>query len=503
MAQLDFSMNLQNTRFSLLSSDQSRTVINPERGGNPDPPTVSYSHNMMATTEGYKTIGYTVRTPDVPAIVSGFTLVRPIIAIDGSLHILGWDGVGQAYRIAGSAWQIVNPSPPPILLTETITVGDVDGRSYIFYEGHGCFSYDSDTNTLNTVTLTGLDLSEVIGVAGSNGYLVAFTGDAIAWSSTLDPTDFVPSPVTGSGGGKIADIDGRIILTTSVSTGLLIYTGHNVVAASYTGNINFPWKLKEVPNSKGTSTIADIAFMSNSGPQFVRTFAGYQSVVPQTAEMLLPEVEDFLTGRRVETFNEVTFVYDEVFTGANILTRLTLIGSRYLVISYGLAESPFNPLGPYTHALIYDNVLSKLSKLLIRHIVCFDLSPIIAGAANTNAIAFLQLKGAVYTVDTNNSEEASGVLILGKLQHRRGKFLTILEISLTNADIFTKAYVQTSLNGSSFTTKEASLKLTSTQGERELIDYNIRETGVNHSVVIIGNVNLVDVHTTYTEAGDR
>ena len=53
-------------------------------------------------------------------------------------------------------------------------------------------------------------MAQVVGITQSTGYMIAWTKNTVAWSSTIDPTDFVPDSLTGAGGGGVEEVKGAI-----------------------------------------------------------------------------------------------------------------------------------------------------------------------------------------------------------------------------------------------------------------------------------------------------
>lgn len=507
MAQEKYSIDLRNTFFTLLSEQQARTVIGSEVGKAPaleDKPRLSYCHNVMPSLYGLDSIGYLSIIPAAP-LPPNLTFVDVRIAYgDAKSRIhLGWDNEGNVYALtAGSTTWVAIPATTPAtggvsFSPEEVTIGTVNGISYIFYSKIGAFTFNESTLQLDAVTLTGLNIPDTLGVVGSSGYLVAYTSQAIAWSSTLDPTDFIPSEVSGAGGGNVAGIAGAILFCTANPLGILIYTAANIVAATFTGNQRFPFKFRPVQSSKGGIALDLVAYEAEASEQFVYTKAGLQTVTSQGAETLLPEVTDFLSGRRFEDFDEVTktFQVTDLAATATMQKKIKLIASRYLVISYGLPSS-----STYTHALIYDIVLNKLGKIKRNHVDVFEYIGMQTEIAK-ETVAFVLSTGEVEILDFSATNSGTGVVILGKLQARRTRLLNLLGIEVENVDLGDTLTVtsEVSLDGKSTSLTDATLK----SEVANLRTYSIRSTGLNHSIMLIGKFNLTTLLITYTIAGRR
>ena len=487
MAQSQYRADLSKVSFPLLSEEQGRTLLGGARNESAEDnlPSIYYGHNIMPTDKGVQSIGYLGIASAAP-VGANLADVRTVYSEtkERTLLAIGVD----TYRLNAGVWQVVTggtTSP-----ANDITIGKVNGISYIFDKQSACYTYDSVGNSYTPVTLTGVALPNTLGVVASSGYLMTYTEDAIAWSSTIDPTDFTPSPVTGAGGGVVAGLGGKIQFVLPIATGVLIYTETNVISGAYTGNVQYPFKFREVSNSKGGITLDMVAYEQNAANHFAYTSAGFQTLVAQKADTLLPDVTDFLSGLRFEDFDEGTGLLVTENLAAPMLKKIKYIASRYLVISYGKTS--------FTHAIIYDTALSKLGKLKITHTDCFDYVGDQADSAK-ESLAFLLPDGSAQVVDF--ATNSSGVVIVGKFQERRSRLLTLLKVEVENigaADTCTLDSLYT-LDGKNVI-KKAGLNTYAVGLARS---YSFRVTGINHSLSFIGKFNLTSLLLIYKIAGRR
>ena len=501
MAQRKYSIDLQNISFPMLSEQQTRTIIGSTAGEAPskeDKPGVAYCHNVVPSRYGMDSVGY---LSVIPAATAGvFIDVRPIYGDELNLLYLAWDSVGSAYSLeeGATSWLPLSATVPVTggsgFTSESVTVGTVNGVSYIFYSGIGAFTYDESTNALVEAVLVGLDIASVLGVVASSGYLIAYTKRAIAWSSTLLATDFVPSSVTGSGGGNVAGIAGAILFCTANPLGILVYTRANTVAGTYTGNTQFPFKFRPVDDSKGGLSLDKVAYEDNAKLQFVYSKAGLQTVTSQRADIILPDTTDFLAGKRFEDYNESTGLYEvtDLDAATTMQKKIKFVASRYLIISYGISS--------FTHALIYDTAMQKLGKLRITHADVFEY----VGAQteiSRESVAFLLPTGEVKVLDFSTSADSNGVVILGKLQFTRTRMMTLLGVDIENVESASSLDVssQVSLDGKTFT--EVAGKVD--ESVENLRTYHFLDTGMNHSLVFKGKFNLTTAEIVFTTAGRR
>ena len=508
MAQQFYSIDLQDTQFPMLSEQQGRTIIGNSVGKSPaeeERVGVAYCHNVMPSQYGLDAVSYLTAIPEITDLPIGEEVIDIRIAygsLKSRIH-LAWDSVGNVYvlREGDTSWVVIPDTVPATtslsFSSDSVTVATVNGVSYIFYSTIGAFVYNETTGVLDSTSLSGLLISEVLGLVASAGYLVAYTDLAIAWSSTLVPTDFVPSQVTGAGGGNVAGIAGSILFITSNTLGLLVHTVANTLAGTTTGNVQFPFKFREIEGSKGGISLDLIAYEANSAEQFVYSKAGLQSVNSQRAKTLLPEVTDFLAGRRFEDFNEVTKLYEitDLATTTTMKKKIKLVASRYLVISYGLPSA-----SSFTHALVYDVVLQKLGKLKITHTDTFEY----IGAQSEiskETVAFVLTTGEVKLLDFSATADTNGVIILGKLQATRSKLLSLLGVEVENieTDATLSLDSQVSLDGKTSTLVAGSLRYSAAN----IRAFDFRSIGLNHSLMFIGKFNLVTVIIRYSVTSRR
>lgn len=495
MAQRSYTFNLKAADFPLLYRDQPSTVLNTEGPtvvNNAGFPAIAYCHNVMSTIRGMKSISYITRIASKSSVVvSSDADVRIIYGNNKTrLYILFAGSSVYILKSMATSWLKLSFISP--VVSNDITIGRARGISYIYFKKVGCYIYNESTDTLDEVILSGLDKTAILGITSSSGYLIAYNEDSISWGSVLDPIDFVPSTVTGAGSGFVGGIGGNIIFVLSNSLGLLIYSDTNIIAATYTGNVQYPFKLREVSNSKGGLTLDLSAYEANSTEQYVYTKAGLQSVTSRDAVTVLPEITDFLSGKVFEDFNETTLTFSEVNLSASMKKKLKLISSRYLVISYGISS--------FTHAIIYDVALKRLGKIKITHIDCFEYVDSQLEISK-EAIAFLCAGGEIKTLEFSTGSSSSGVLLMGKVQYSKTRMTTLLEVSAENiedSDVF-NVYDLYSIDGKT---------LKSVQGqeldkEDKIRRYGFSICGKNHSILCIGDFDLNTLSIKYILNGRR
>lgn len=494
MAQIVYRGNLAAAKFPFVSLNQGRTIIVPQYDNVYVPvvasktdddkdrgiPQIYYCHNVMPSSEGLQSVGYLQQI--APAITSIF--FREIHYIRSGINKAFFchnrlDNTNWIWK--GGIWVQINSVGGDHLTT----VAYVDGETYIYFANLACYKYDFGTNLLVLVVLTGLTAADVIGITSAAGYLIAWSLTAVAWSSTVDPTDFTPSLITGAGGGGVQGARSSINICAPHSLGFIVYTDVNAVAAVYSGNARYPFNFREITGSGGCNSLELISWDSNSTVHYVYTSSGLQSIALTGATTILPELTDFLSGKHFEDFieNELRFE-NTTFVGV-MKKKLTVVADRYLVFSYGIIE--------FTHALVFDLVTRRWGKLRVTHTDCFDFNFYAPELFETprEGIAFLLSTGLVRTVnfstDTTNS---SGVLVLGKFQYIRQR---MLQMQTANIENITEGaefnlYNLPSLNGKTFAPYELGF-LASNEGTYR--KYNFHGVGVNHTQIWIGAFNAV------------
>lgn len=512
MADITYRGNLKTAGFPLLSELFGRSVIVRNQDQNfvnglaakesidssIGIPQIYYAHNVVPTDQGYKSVSIdTVVEPAYPT-TAGFTDVLTIRNDAGDSALITSDAVGNVYVMETGTTVWITPVGAPIIPGRRISVAYVSGVSYIYFSNLGCYVYDFSTNTLTLTTLTGLTAADIIGVAGNSGYLLAYSTDAIAWSSVITPTDFTPSLTSGAGGGSVEGLRGSIVTVEEVYGGLIVFATDNAVAANYSGNPRYPYSFVPIPGCGGIRDYRNVASDTGSGMLYAYTESGMQSITLRSAATVFPEVTDFLGGALLEDFNETTnelILVDA--SGYEIQKRVVLIADRYLVISYGVTS--------LTHALFYDLSYKQWGRLRGNHVDCFELLEYPSSNVEIpkKSVAFLTAGGGINVLNTDIvNSNAYGVMILGKFQYVRTRMLQLQHVEFENVnqgDTF-ELYTIPSLDGKNLLTPAAGYLLESTGKFRH---YLFSTIALNHSILCKGAFNAVSFQLTFNTAGAR
>lgn len=481
----------QNFQRQLVSSED----LDKDRGI----PQVYYCHNVMPSADGFQSIGY---KQEITSSYTYFSDIKLLRDSQGTEVFFAHTNTGANYilKLGQSNWEQTTTivTSPNTLVTTAI----LNGQSYIYLAKVGCYVYDLNSNSLISVPLAGLAESEVLGITSSSGYMIAWTANTIAWSSTIDhtvvtdPIDFTPSLVTGAGGGNVEQAKGKLVLCVMHYLGFIIYTTENIVAAVYSNNSRFPFNLREIVGSGGLLDSSLVTMATNSSNQYAYTSSGLQLISISQTQTIMTEVTDFLSGRYFEDFDESTkqFIRQEVPSGLKKL--INLISDRYLVISYGVTS--------FTHALVYDVPQKRFGKLKIQHVNCFEWIPIGSGSdVARQSIGFLQQDGSIKTVDFSyTSTTSNGVILLGKYQYIRARLITLQEVEIENirSGANFQLYNLVSLDGKTLQSPALGYLAVDAYSHKS---YNFKQTGVSHTLLAMGAFYMSSIVLKFHSNGRR
>lgn len=536
MASRSFRLNTIAAAFPLISTyfgrstlargaeDSNYIVTNAYTGAQADRdlgiPMPMYMHNVMPTTPGLKSVGYEEIAAPTPGYL--FDSCFPILTNNNSRYLYSpCRGANALFDLGLKSWrptEFINDIHAPV------TKAHLHKQTYICYEHLGIFKFNEVSGLFEEVLIKGLDKTFIKGITSTNNYLIAYSQDAIYWSSVLDNTDFVPSLSTGAGSQIPIELKGQIVLCLELDSGFAIYTTGNIVFAAFANNIRFPFQFKEISNSGGLASADHVSQDTNSNNQYAWTTKGLQVISKSEAQGLFSEITDFLSSHVLEDYigqtgkiansnvssvwaaesqtwsdyplgpnNLVQFRYD-----APLNIKVSYICGRWAVFSYGTGNE-------YQWALVYDTQLKRWGKLKITHVDCFELSLAAQDLVTTETnhrFCFLQRSGAIQRLALEDSAICNdSVLIFGKLQHTRGRVTTLDSFEIENGyPGEMNLTVLTSLDGKNWLPDLLPLPQIIT---KNLTRWLLRTTGVNHSFKITGTFNIVSMQGTCTVGGFR
>lgn len=467
-----------------------------------DVPNLLWAENVVPVAQGVKSVSYKTVVTGLEG-AEDFDQIFPLRDEDEN-QVLFSPADGQNYVLDAGVW---TPDPLPAkwaaevpprylsadslktLETAQVNRAYVDGKTFVSYQQIGLAAAPNGTPVVsdgsiylwdpallelrrvtletNTDIVRNLDipLGEVGGVSSSNGYLLAWSGLSIHWApfngTAFDYEIYVNGAITGAGNQIPEDIKGPITAVAPVSGGFIIFTSRNAVAAFYNAN-NFasPWIFKEISNAGGVESFELITVDSAPSAIFAYTSGGLQRISLNTAETFAPDVGDFLGNRLLERFDVGTMQFSKTVTTIEFFVKLTYVGNRFLVISYGLYP------GVYSYAQIFDTGLQRWGRLRLAHRDAFlyqaaieevpvtygmlldvpysDLDAIayedlvVSGSGVTyprQSLAFLLRDGTIKVAvmdfrDKDEDDDSEAFVLIGKVQLSRSSNVTLHEVEI-------------------------------------------------------------------------
>lgn len=542
MSQVSYSANLAADDFPLLSQLQSRTVIvgkndqdyeleinsNQKLQKEKRFPQAYYIHNAMPSGQGYQSIGYIQKILNHPTATDfrGAFILRDTSENKSLYSPAG--GKNYIWDRNFNEWRSINP----IMAVETnlVTVAYLNGETYIFYEKIGCFKYNKTTQLFETVVLIGLVSANINGICAAQGFLLAWDDlNFIYRSQPGSPLNFTPDSALGSGAGIPEDIRGKIVVVLPIANGYIVYTTANMVAAVFQTNIRYPFNYKEISGSSGVVSPDHVSWQDNVGDHYAWTIAGLQKVNKSQAIAIFPEVTDFLTAKIFEDYNTIIDSFEVTKLTSQLNVQVTVVGSRYAVISYGVVS------GLFTHAIIYDLAFKRFGKVKIEHVDCFTyVVPNLSGDITWDMFAdltwddlgdttwadlqtqlrtqetpkeivgFLGTDGLVSIINFDLVQTGNiGVVVFGKYQYVRDRMLTLDSVDLENIDVGANFLLThlVSIDGKSIAFKNNLYLKTSVDGLRSYNTIRPQNTGKNHTLVGKGTFNLTSLEMKFHQDG--
>lgn len=507
MGQLVYRGNILPAGFPFLSEQFGRTVIvgrtdqlsskalgdgEADRLANAGAPQLYYCHNIAPNDHGLQSIDYSTL---VAQQAQGETRFNRIISLRDSLDRTAYLGIMNDGSVFITKPPFSSWTHKGNLGAGLTTRAYVQGTTYIYVANIGCYRFDFASDSFVGVSLGGLNPAAVIGIMSFAGYLIAWTSDTIAWSSIANPTDFVPSLSTGAGAASVEGAAGAILIVAATHAGILVYTTGNVVAASYTGNSQYPFTFRSLPASGGLKDVNHVDYDSLSGQQFAYTTSGMQQFDIQQSKAVFPEITDFISGGRIEDcdVNSGTFTVTDL--NSAMLKSVRLVANRYIIVSYGVTS--------LTHAILFDTQLKRFGKLRINHVACVDLVlGVSAVDIPRNSIGFLQADGTVKVVNFDSNVVATdSVALLGKYQLMRERMLQLDSVEFENVGSTSNLVVRdfVSIDGKN----SSPTILQSAVASGFYRKYNCRLTGKNHSLMLTGSMFLNTIVLTFNIHGKR
>lgn len=543
MPQFTYSGNLLNSEYPFLSRDAARTVIVPQQdqtyvpgasgqrdNKNKSVPEAWYLENFIATDYGYSAAQFVDRVDLSTVPLNGTTdyiancfqidtgnysdvLVLIVNNTSGSLSKWYYSKkLNSVYTAAQIQWTLF----ATIGTYLTPYFYSINGINYVGSYGTGLYKINLTSglpNSISVVALSGIVSSGIVAATSAYGYAIVSDGSNIYWSSTLDPTDFVPSLVTGAGGGAIQGLVGVVQRLVPIYEGFIIYSTQCIISARYTGNSRYPFSFEVLPGSGGIPTglglslaqtiSSNVAVSNNATEHLALTSSGIQRVSLNACNVELPELSDYFKKDIIERFDLTSNTFYSP-TNPNTATTTTIkptteciavVQSRYVVFSHyytDISIATINFSGTRVGAntsviLIYDLYLKRWSRLCLPSINI----PIASTSCNSDNIEELlllnlqngQLRAVNFNYDTAMINAVSGInkiIVLGKYQFVRSNFLHLQKVEIENTLTPCTVTALSSLDGKNFSTSLSTLA----QQTGYLNTNYFNAVGKNHSIVI-------------------
>ena len=564
MAIQRFKVALNNALFPLVSTKAQRAAFVPGLDAAPRTPRifmgedesvdynlsqVIYAENVMPVAEGIHSVGY--RQLIAPTVNEDFDSIFALR--DDQENTVLYSPAGGKNYVYNKTLGQWSSDPIAAVFGKTLAAGldpanskvtycYVDGKTFV------CFSrlkatdntdmsimfWDPATKSLipagSLISNLPFAAGTIDGVSSSSGYLIVYSELTVAWAffngTAFDYTIYANGAFTGAGYQIAEDIQGNIRAVLGVPGGFMMFTDKNCVAANYHAqSLVSPWVFREIPAAGGLESYEQATVEGTLGRVFAYTTAGMQSISLNSSESVFPNVSDFLAGRQIERYR---YDLQELYQGLvnlDFYTKLTVVGNRYIVVSYGTFPKI------YSFALVYDLALKRWGKLRQVHRDCFyyaygaeeaaltyaalgdvsydnpDLTTYDATNGLSNAfvaaqhgLAFLKQNGEVLIAnwsDQVREEEDTAVAIIGRIQLSRAR-----QVQLNRAEVeglvSGRVYVQPSYNGKDLA--QAEELITIEEGK----DYKIVGGMIdakNFNLVVHGTFNLSTIVLEGTQTG--
>lgn len=495
-------------------------------------PQAIYMENVFPTTSGYQSAGYLQPKIAMPLgglsvddvieldvkIGNVFTKVPVFSLSNNTTYLSGATGQGTV-TIVGA-----NPNGKLGEFASTAVVNDI---AYLYAGGKLYTVTGSSPEALTftdiTATVTPASFLSNVGIvkiAGSNNYLIAANSDTIYYSSLTTPTDFVSSLISGAGSIRPNDLKGSILRLAETQNGFYILASESTLLAKYTGNNRYPWKFMACKNVSGAPAKFGAFYgnINSKGQYVVDTNNQIKFLSDDTAEDIGPEVSEFLANGSLQ---QVYISSLKRFAQGRIVTkdaRIYTFNERYILVSMDNSGAQ----GNFAAILVYDILLKRYGKLNILHKQIFTATIFrisdtnvgnvrqVIGILQGSGVFFVELGpyGAASSYSDYNILTQQSVLVLGKFQYVRSRWLKLHEVEIEgvrdlviypNALNFTCALLA-STDGYTFAD---GFPLISSFTKEGLIKYPAHTTCQNFALALEGSFDISTVQLSFSPAGER
>lgn len=354
------------------------------------------------------------------------------------------------------------------------------------------------------------NINSVDGIGGSYNYLLLFTPDSVAWSSTTNLLDFTPSLVSGAGSERVSDLKGDIKFIRQHVSGYFLYTTGNAVFASYTGNSRYPWKFREVGGSNGYTHPQQVAGDTNAPIQYgISNTRNIQALQPSGAELIAQEATNFFErSTSWDIYISPNFELRRQPTDGYLLPasgkyRVWIALNRYIILGYYDTASESVP-ALFQNALVYDVLEKRYGKTL------FPFNTLLISEKAIYFVRYSDGGKTKWVFDINDADVTTvSRMLIGKFCLARDHMIDLEQVILESGndvgDATTSSYsvkLLPTYDGKTFLPAVTPV-LDPTRSTNLIRTYNCRLTAQNISALIEGKFDLANVELKAVDGGRR
>ena len=357
-----FPFNFQELAGTVLIGNALEQNLQSQQAGQ-EIPQAYFMQNVVPTQRGYIGIHYnkSIAEHTYPKYLDKIFVLYDV---GGSVALYS-TAYGQRYvydKDVGS-W-VAFPLPQGTPVGDT-AVAYLKGTTYILIAGVGLYKYDFSIQAIVEVVLTGITAASIDGITAASLYLIAWDENTVYWSNPLNATDFVPAQ-GGAGSSAILSNRSRILQCLPSTDSFIAYTNRSAIYCQATGNANFPFSFREIPNSAGVAENEHVAYDAPNDRHIAWTTSGFQVVSQKGASLIWPELSDSIAQGIYSAADSGGYPY--ITKSDKLLVKVSSIGARYIAVSIKRNAAQIN----YSHAYLYDVALERWGRLDIPHIDIFE-----------------------------------------------------------------------------------------------------------------------------------
>lgn len=482
-------------------------------------PSIIYMHNVLPTMMGFKSVQY----KPLGEPIGQFLAWHQLSFSTGQIGYLFVKSSGYTVSVDGA------------LVHGGLTLGDISvathrGVVYLYSALRKAIYIVTPAGEFKLQTPIGVVLTDIKGIASIGPHLVLYTNDTLVRSSVTDPMDFAPSLSTGAGALAISAQTGNIVTIQSpTQSSAVIFTTGEAIQLTLQASPTSPFKMDKLAGVPGITRREDVI---GSDKIVLKTTSGYVSPDGKSTQVA-PDVWQFLTGSVMEDYIGPTGLYKinaageyystdayeisdcvkvSVLNETELVTLRLLkpmkhsfcvVAERWMCWSYGLGCS-----STFSHVAVYDTQLKRWGKLRVKHTHVLNYQP--SSATQPLGIVIATPEGQLLTLvedcgtyDPSGNGPVDSVLLYGRLEHARGRDLTLYSVTVGfeyESTTGNSVKIFNSINGHTIANTLTPTNVAHYQGLKE---YRLRCTGKGIGVALYGSFNLTSIQVEITAGGYR